>query len=586
MTTPRNHGSRTGMRPRSGTALCLALVPLLLLAVPAWAQAPEPADAVYRSGFVYTVDGARSHAQAFAVRDGKFVAIGSDDDMKAYIGPDTPVFDLRGRMAMPGLVDTHIHAVRGALTALGVVFDPTASVDDIKDAVKQYIADKQLKKGDWVEGAKWGLPADKLTAKMLDEVSPDNPVMLHDWTNHLVWVNSAALAAAKITKDTPDPVGGVIDRDSSGNPTGVLHDKALGMLVAVMPAPPADVVERRAAWILQKLNAYGVTGIVTAQLDPVRLKAYRDLESAGKLTMRIQGQWDFNTRYVTTTLEEQAKTFLTRDKRGPNSDLINVDGVKIYLDGVPKDGEGGAPMIDRYATQPTFGTPGIDEATLTTWFLRFDAAGLKVMGHSTGSLSVRHFINAVEAVRRANGTGPRHHMAHSMLIYPEDIARTDINRSNFICEVSPFNTWCPDPHGTNHWQEIIGRDLFDQTMTPIRSVTEAGGIVSYGSDWDNVPEPDPWLGIEGMVTRGYPGKPEYGHWPEKERVDIETAIQIFTRNGAMTQEKEDITGSIEVGKSADFIVIDQNLLEIPAEKIHETEVLLTVLQGKVVHGSL
>jgi len=549
------------------------------------AQQAAEADAVYNNGFIYTADGPRSRAQAFAIRDGKFLAVGSNDEMKDLTGKETRVVDLKGKMVMPGLIDSHIHAVRGALTALGVVFDSTASVDEIKAAVKKFIADKKLKKGDWVEGAKWGVDAKKINAKMLDEISPDNPVFLHDWTNHLAWVNSAALKAAKISKDTADPVGGVIDRDSSGNPTGVLHDKALGLITAVMPPPPPEVVQERAAWIMDKLNGYGITSIITAQLDPVRLKAYRDLEAQRKLTMRIQGQWDFNTRYVTTTLEEQSKTFMTRDKRGENSALINVDGVKVYLDGVPKDGEGGAPMIDAYVTAPTFGTPGIDEATLSSWFLRFDKAGLKVMGHSTGSLSTRHFMNAVEATRRANGTGPRHHMAHSMLIHPDDMHRLDINRSNFVCEVSPFNTWTPDPHGTDHWQSIIGRDRFDQMMTPLKSMIDAGAVVAYGSDWDNVPEPNHWLGIEGMVTRQYPGHPEYGQWRKDERVDIETAIEIFTRNGAIAMEKEDETGTIEVGKSADFIVINQNLLEIAPEKIHKTKVLKTVLQGHTVYGA-
>ena len=218
-------------------------------------------------------------------------------------------------------------------------------------------------------------------------------------------------------------------------------------------AAPPEVVEERAAWIFNKLNGYGITGIVTAQLDPVRLKAYRTLESKDKLTVRIQGSWDFNTRYVTTTLEEQSKTFMTRDKRGKNSPLINVDGVKIYMDGVPNDAEGGSPMIDRYATAPTFGTPSIDESTFSTWMLRFDKEGLKVMAHATGSLSVRHFLNAVEAVRRANGKGPTHHMAHSMLIYPDEVDRFNFERSNFVAEVSPYQLWTPDPairHWTNH----------------------------------------------------------------------------------------------------------------------------------------
>jgi predicted amidohydrolase YtcJ len=542
------------------------------------------ADVVYRNGFVYTVDGVRSRAEAFAVKDGKFIAVGTNGDMKAVTGENTKTVDLKGKMVMPGLIDTHIHALRGALTALGLAFPVTSSVDEIKAAVKKYIADKKLKKGDWVEGAKWTIDYKKLNAKMLDEVSPDNPVFLHDWTNHLGWVNTSALKAAKITKDTPDTPAGVIDRDSSGNPTGTLHDKTLGLIVAAMPPPEDKVVQERAAWIFNKLNSFGITGIVTAQLDPVRLKAYRALESQGKLTVRIQGSWDFNTRYVTGSLEEQAKTFMSREKRGENTPLINVDGVKIYMDGVPNDAEGGSPMIDRYVTEPTFGTPSIDESTFSTWMLRFDVEGLKVMAHATGSLSVRHFLNAVEAVRRANGKGPTHHMAHSMLVYPEEMERFTFERSKFVAEISPYQLWVPDP-SIRPWTKMIGRDLFELTFTPIKSMVDAGAVVTYGSDWDNVPEPDPWFALEGMVTRQYPGKPEYGQLNPDERVDVETAIEIFTRNGTMAMEKEDETGTIEPDKSADFIIISQNILEIPVENIHKTKVLQTVFQGKTVHQS-
>ena len=568
-----------------GLVLAVCISGLVSIAALAADKAKDvKADVVYRNGFVYTVDGVRSRAEAFAVKDGKFIAVGTNEDMKAVTGENTKTFDLKGKMVMPGLIDTHIHALRGALTALGLSFPVTSSVEEIKAAVKKYIADKKLKKGDWIEGAKWAIDYKKLNAKMLDEVSPDNPVFLHDWTNHLGWVNTAALKAAKITKDTPDPPAGVIDRDSSGNPTGTLHDKALGLIVAAMPPPEDKVVQERAAWIFNKLNSFGITGIVTAQLDPVRLKAYRALESQGNLTVRIQGSWDFNTRYVTGSLEEQAKTFISREKRGENTPLINVDGVKIYMDGVPNDAEGGSPMIDRYVTEPTFGTPSIDESTFSTWMLRFDAEGLKVMAHATGSLSVRHFLNAVEAVRRANGKGPTHHMAHSMLVYPEEMERFTFERSKFVAEISPYQLWVPDP-SIRPWTKMIGRDLFELTFTPIKSMVDTGAVVTYGSDWDNVPEPDPWFALEGMVTRQYPGKPEYGQLNPDQRIDVETAIEIFTRNGTIAMEKEDETGTIEPDKSADFIIISQNILEIPVENIHKTKVLQTVLQGKTVYQS-
>ena len=568
---------------KSGFFTCVLVMAAVVQSAIA-AQKVNEADMVYKNGFVYTVDDFMTTAQAFAVRDGKFLVVGSDDDMKAVTGQDTRVIDLKGKMVMPGLTDNHIHAVRGALTALGYAFPVTSSVDDIKAGIKQFIADRKLNKGEWVEGAKWDLDTTKINAGMLDEVSPDNPVLLHDWTNHLAWVNSAALKAAKITKESPDPAGGVIDRDSSGNPTGVLHDKALGLITAVMPPPTPEVVEQRAIWIFDKLNQYGVTNIQTAQLDHMRVKAYRDLEAKNKLTVRIQGSWDFNTRYVTTTLEGQAKTFMSRDKRGKNTPLVNVDAVKVYMDGVPRDGEGGAPMVDTYATAPTFGTPAIDEATFTTWMRRFDAEGLKVMAHATGSLSVRHWLNAIEATRRANGKGPTHHLAHSMLIYPEDYPRFNFERSNFVAEFSPYQLMIPDP-SMRPWSKWIGRDRFGLLISPLKSIIDAGAIATYGSDWDNIPEPDPWLSMEGMITRKYPGKPELGSLDPDQRIDRRIAIQVFTRNGAIAMEKEDVTGTIEPGKSADFIVLKQNILEVPVEKIHETKVLKTVLQGHTVYQS-
>lgn len=542
-------------------------------------------DTVYRNGFVYTVDGVGSRAQAFAVRDGKFIAVGADDSMDQYVGAETRIVDLEHRMVLPGLYDTHIHPVRGALTSLGLAFPVTSSLDEIKSAVQGYISDNNLAKGDWIEGAKWSLDPSELSASDLDDVSPDNPVFLHDWTNHLAWVNTAALTAAGISKDTPDPAGGVIDRDDSGNPTGILHDKALGLVTNSMPPPSSDVLLERAEWVFGKLNSFGITGIITAQLDPGRLTAYRELESENLLSLRLQGSWDFNTRYVTGTLEEQAEMFVARKDRGDNSPLINVDGVKIYMDGIPSDGEGGAPMIDSYATNKSFGIPSIDEATFSTWMARFDASGLKVMAHATGSLSVRHFLNAVEATRRANGDGPRHHLAHTMLVYPEEVERFGFDRSNFVAEFSPYQLWVPDPTANYEWAKIIGRDRFSLTFSPIRSLIAAGALVSYGSDWDNIPEPNPWFAMEGMVTRQYPNKPEFGQFNPDQRISVESAIEIFTRNGAVAMELEDETGSIEVGKSADFVIIDQNILEVPAKDIHKTKVLKTVLRGHLVYDA-
>jgi predicted amidohydrolase YtcJ len=539
------------------------------------------ADVVYRNGFVYTVDGMAQVAEAFAVKDGKFVAVGSNDAMKAVTGKDTKVIHLKKKMVMPGLADSHIHALRGALTNLGVKFPFSATPEEAAAATAKFIADNKIKKGEWVVGGTWAFDyRTKGLLEILDKQTPDNPVILHEWTGHIVLVNSAALKAAGFDKNTPNPFAGVIDRDASGNPNGVLHDKALGLVYAKKTPWPADVIKQQAKWIFDKVNSYGVVNVGLAQLDPSRLAAYRALEKQGDLTVRLKGHWDWNTRYVTASMEEQAKTFMTPEKRGPKSALIDVDGVKIYADGVASGHA--APYVEPYEDELTVGEQAIDEPTLTTWMLRFDAAGLQVMTHSFGDMSMRHWINAMEATRKHNGnSGIRHIVEHACNTHPDDLPRLAALQ-DVIVDISPYQLWIPDP-STASWFKLLGYDRMNQTYGIIGSWVRNGITVSYGSDWDNVPEPDPWLAMEGMVTRKAPGHPEYGRFNPDERIDIETAIRIFTINGAINIMKEDVTGSIETGKSADFIVINQNLLEIPSEKIHETKVLQTVLQGKTVY---
>ncbi len=559
----------------------LLLTTACLIGVPGMTQAQGPADVVYQNGFVYTVDGLMTQVEAFAIKGGKFVAVGSNDDMAAFTGPSTKVVDLKGKMAMPALADSHIHALRGALTMLGAKFGFDASPEEAAAAVAKYIEDNKLKPGDWVEGGTWAF--DFKTPGLLatlDAKTPDNPVILHDWTNHLAWANSKALEAANVDKNTPNPEAGVIDRDADGNPNGILHDKALGIVFSVKPPATADVMEKQAEWIFDKLNSYGIVNVALAQLDHARLAAYRALESEGNLTVRMQGHWDWNTRYAVKSAEEMFETFNTRAKRGPNSPLINVDGVKIYMDGVASGH--GAPYVEPYLDEPTFGAQAIDESTLSEWMMKFDAAGLRTMSHAFGDMSMRHWINAVEAMRKHNGNSDVSHiLEHACHTHPDDLARLAA-LENIIVDISPYQLWIPDPSFSGPWFDLLGYERMNQTFGTIGSWVRNGITVSYGSDWDNVPEPDPWMAMEGMITRQMPGQPEKGVLNPAERIDLETAIRIFTINGAINIMKQDVTGSIEAGKSADFIVINQNLLNIPVEQIHKTKVQLTVLAGNVV----
>ena len=413
---------------------------------------------------------------------------------------------------------------------------------------------------------------------MLDDVVSDRPVYLHDDTNHLGWLNSAALKAAKIDKDTPDPPGGAINRDSSGAPTGVIHDAAAALVIKAMPAVPVDHIREAAKWIFAKLNSYGVTGATLAQLDTGRLEAYRGMEQDGELTLRLQGCWDFNTRYATLPIDQMAKVFNSREKRGEVSTLIDPDCVKIYADGVWLGY--GSPFIDMYETGETYGRQSIDQPTLSTWVTRFDKEGLAVMIHSVGDGAVRNSLNAIEAARKANGDlGPRHHIAHNTFVHNEDMSRArDLDT---VLEVSPANVWYPSSY-TPSFVELLGQRRV-RNMVPIGALHRLGNVISYGSDWDNVPEPDPWLALQTMVTRQNPDRPELGILGPEQRVDLETALEFITIGGAKTMKLEDQTGSIEVGKDADLIVLDRNLFDIPAEQIGQTQVVQTLLKGNTVY---
>jgi predicted amidohydrolase YtcJ len=278
-------------------------------------------------------------------------------------------------------------------------------------------------------------------------------------------------------------------------------------------------------------------------------------------------------------MEEMAATFDTREKRGPNTPYIKVDAVKIYADGVANGH--GSPYVDPYIDEPTFGEQGIDEPTLSTWIMKFDAMGLQTMTHAFGDMAVRHWINAIEATHKHNGLGRRHHLAHACNTHLDDLPRL-ADLENITVEISPYQLWTPDP-AIAGWWPMLGGKRMNETYGIIRSWVDSGIIVSYGSDWDNIPEPDPWFALEGMITRMTPGQPENGALNPSQRIDVETAISIFTINGAINMEVEDVTGSIVLGKSADFIVINQNILEIPVENIHKTEVLRTVLMGNTVY---
>ena len=541
------------------------------------------ADDVYLNAKIYTVDADRSWASAVAVSDSKIVAIGSDTDMAAVSGDATTVHDLQGRMVMPGVHDTHMHPSHAGV---GKTIECSFLTNDLNvalDTLRGCLAD--IPDGNWLRGGQWndGLFAgvDKTPKAILDEIAPNHPVFLMDWSVHNAWVNSRALESFGIDDDTPDPSGGVIRRDpDSGEATGILLDNAAygyrGELPAYTPQQHSDAL----AWSIEPIARYGVTTFREAIVTAAYLEAYTDLDRKGELPLRAKTSLSWKSAWASSHDDEVA---LIDSRAEYATDTIDPNFAKIMLDGIPPTYT--AAMLEPYAPNDTVGdnwrgklmhTPEDMAADVTA----LDANGVTVKIHATGDRALRVALDAFAAARTANGdSGLIHEVSHAARIHADDIPR--FAELKVAAEMCP-NLWYPIP-GLD-WEALLGPG--GSNNWPVKTLTESGALVIYGSDWPVVPTPNPWPAIESMVTRSDPGgASDAQDWPEQ-AVDLETALRIFTINGAVANKAGDSSGSLEVGKDADFIVLDRNIFEVPIGDVGETQVLVSVVGGQKVVDKL
>lgn len=560
----------------------LAVVAVLTASVQAVAlgNPADPADTVYTNGKVYTVNDKHPWAEAVAVKDGKFLVVGSNADVKAVTGKDTQVVDLGGRFVMPGVHDTHIHPVFPYLDSEAGWLDinPNMSKDELEQVVRDYV--KANPGNGWVRGEGWGadlFPGGKATKEWLDSLVSGRPAVLLDETGHNAVANSKALALAGITRDTPNPPLGLIDKDpETGEPTGYLGETGVGMVLELMPIPDLDVHVRALERAIDEIKAYGITSIVDMGVYDQVLDAYMNLEKRDQLPVRLDA------------------TIMMNDYRGdlPDPDpllaisnkyethLIDPHNVKFWADGTPFTHT--SLLLAPYTDDPT--TKG--ELTVTPEHLAsfpdLDQKDLVIRVHAITDGTVRAALDAMEQARKANpGNKTSHHIGHLALVDPDDIPR--FKALNINAEFSPA-MWYPMSLSTIA-PIFVGEERMKRWQ-PMAEFVEAGINVSYGSDWPSgTPDADCWRGLEGMVTRRDPT----GEYTEEgqlgEPVDLETGLRILTINGARTMHQEDVTGSIETGKYADFIVLDRNLFDIPTDQIADTKVVTTLLEGKVVYQS-
>ncbi len=535
------------------------------------------ADLLLSNGMIYTVDAERSRAEAVAIADGAIVYVGNADGAVAHQGPDTQVIDLGGRLVLPAFQDCHIHPISGGIEALTVDLNGLGNVEAYAQAIAAYA--EAHPDEPWITGGGWSVsvfgPGALAPKEIIDAVVPDRPVYLSSSDGHTGWANTKALEAAGITADTPDPLSGRIDRDpATGEAIGSLQEGAMNLVRAHVP--PTELDRRLAGlrYAVDMLNGYGITSIQVASARRPQLEAYRELDERGELTLRAVASlwWDRERG------EEQIDDMVALREEFTQG-RVRATTVKIMQDGVLENFT--AALLEPYLQHDgSRGFPMVDPEALKSAVANLDRRGFQVHFHAIGDAAVRQSLDAVEAARMQNGDlGHRHHISHLELIHPDDVPR--FQQLQVIANFQPL--WAASsPHITELTIPYLGPER-SQWLYPLGGVLDAGAMLAFGSDW-SVSTANPFPQIETALTR-QGGGAEEPFLPEQ-RIDLASAVEAFTINAAFVNGIEEQTGSIEVGKLADLVVVDRNLFEIDPRNISDAQVLLTLMEGVAVHGDL
>ncbi len=588
---------------RTRAAVGLLIVPLLSCA-PAADHAP---DLILFNGKILTVDETFSMAEAVAITGGRFVAVGASDDVRALAAARTRQVDLAGLTVVPGLWDSHNHqysrVARELSNASHVRHVDLSQVQSVKE-IQAAIAERAqtVEAGVWIYGSRgwweYRLDEQRLPNRLdLDEAAPRNPVVIPG-PSHYVIANTMALTLSEIDRDTPDPYGGMIERDEkTGEPTGVLFDRA-GALIQGEPPPSLTVEEELSGLrrIIDRQHSHGITSIREAGVGPVAVDAYRALLDAGQLTQRVDLWYridplskkpgsdgrvpglptlepaDPSALKSMSEIKEEASSLLSPGTTFGDG-MIRIGGIKMILDGAERK----AFLREEYPGQPGYhGVLFIPEEQLTRVSIQLNRMGWPVTAHAVGDAAIDVLLNAYEAANEDSSiVGKRWGIEHAFLVRPDHFDRASRLRLTVNSQYT---------HNAQLGSMMIrswGERMANMCL-PFKSWMEHGIILAGGSDGPISYHSDPMLILWGSVTRGTLWGGVLG--PEQ-GLDREQALRTLTINAAYASFWEDELGSIEPGKYADLVILSDDYLNVPADAIKDIEVLVTMVGGEPVHGT-
>ena len=557
----------------------LLSVSVFLVSAAASALAQQ-ADTIYTGGRIFTSDDQMPLAEAVAIKDRKFIAVGSSEEVAKHHGPDTKLVDLDGGFVMPGIVDPHMHPFEdfhreAYLFGIKDNSTPEAMLAEIK-AYADANPDKE-----WISGGSWPpgvFPDDAPTREMLDEVIPDRPVFILDQSAHSAWLNTKALELAGFmdTEDADLPEGSVVVRGPLGLPLGTIREFAIGYARRSMPSVPQEEWMGTGRGFQEWFHSLGVTSVKAAAGNQGHIDAVHALHEAGEWKLRMHMAMSYNYFDAASTLDEQIEAIQTADEYV--LEFFDPRGFKIFMDGTPTSREGW--FIEPYPGTDSYGVHYYSPADLLALYSLATEMNRVVMAHGTGDRSVRETLNAIESAKKAfPDSNIRHHPTHNGLINEDDIAR--FAELGLTIELSPI-VWFP-ASTVKTFEDIMGRMNVAAYTNP-RRLLDAGASIAVASDWSVGPV-DPWARIGFLVSRVRPDDPESGPFLPESAVTAAEAIKASTLGPAHVLGVEDETGSIEVGKYADMIILDRDITRVDPTEIKDTKVLKTIFAGEEVFAT-
>ncbi len=562
--------------------LCRLLAIAIIISLCASLQAASPpsnaADTIILNARIYTVNPQQPSAEALAISGEKILAVGTKNEIEKYRGASTRIIDAQGHLVLPGFVDCHIHFMDGSMGLTRVDLNDAKTVAEIQKRVKEY-AESHLQEP-WITGMGWTYPTFGPSAlpdkKILDDVVPTRPVYLVAFDGHSSWANSKALQMAGITRETPDPPNGKIVRDEKGEATGALKESAGDLVARVMPKATRE--ERLAALRLgiHEANKFGLSRVHSAGQDFEWLDLYDELRRNGQLTLRFYIAYFLDPPELTPDAIEK----IEQARRTYHDDWISGGVVKTMLDGVVEAHT--AAMLAPYSDDPSqTGKLFWDPAKYTQAVAELDRRGLQIFTHAIGDKAVRLALDAYQNATETNHTNDaRPRIEHIETISAQDVPR--FGKQGVIASFQPLHAY-PDDDTLNIWARNVGPERAQRAWV-WHSIETTGGRLAFGSDWPVVTL-NPWPGVQNALTRQTTdGNPPGGFVPS-ERISLEDTITAYTLGAAFAGRREKTEGSLEPGKLADLIVLSQDLFKVKPSEIAKTEVLLTIVGGKVVYRS-